>query len=769
MYQYFVIRYMKNTHIFFLAVATVCVFMVQSSAFSQTNVSLKVVGAKDRQPLEGVTVSVMPSGQSFSTNPLGKCFLRLSSNEKNIILSSIGYETKSIDMASLKDFDYTVALLPRTIELAAITVPARAGDQYKAISKTDIEMRGVNNSQEVLRIIPGVVIGQHQGGGKAEQIFLRGFDCDHGTDFREDVDGLPINMPSHAHGQGYADSHFIIPETISGVDFRKGLYLANKGDFATTGSVDYHIKDFLPGNLVKLEGGMFNTFRALGMFNLLSHQTREEKQESWYVASEYRYSDAYFDNPQHFTRLNLFTKYNGKIAPNNYLTLSAATFWSKWNASGQIPERAVTEHIIGFYGALDPLEGGLTYRTNANAQLLTSLNNGDIIKNQLYYSNYHFDLHTDFTFYLVDTVNGDEIRQREARDLVGYNGSYNHSGYLGNIKSNTEAGVNVRIDATHNSELSHTKDRFITLAHIKLGDIAETNIAPYISQTFDLNKHFSINAGLRYDEFYHKYNNKQATDSTLNGAGTYKASAGTLSPKLSFYYHVRDGLQFYLTTGRGFHSNDTRAVVVENGNQILPAAYGADLGTVFKPVKNVIVSAAVWYIYLQQEFVYGGDGGSVEFSGPTKRYGFDFSGRYEPLKSLFFDLDVNYAHARATGVPKGEGYVPLAPVWTSSAGLTYLAKKGFNGSLRYRYISDRPANESNTLTAVGYFVTDAVINYTKPKYEIGLAINNIFNTKWKETQFDTVTRLKSEAAPVDEICFTPGTPFAAKLSLAINF
>ena len=291
-------------------------------------------------------------------------------------------------------------------------------------------MRGVNNSQEILRIIPGIVIGQHQGGGKAEQIFLRGFDADHGTDFRLDVDGLPINMVSHAHGQGFADSHFIIPETIDNVDFKKGPYTTEKGDFATTGFVDFNTKNVLNDNVVSIEGGEFKTFRGLLMMNLLNNKMRQ-KQQSWYVASEYRYSDAYFDSPQHFKRFNLFTKYNGKISKRSNLSFSATTFWSKWDASGQIPDRAVDKGIIGYYGAIDPKEGGITYRTNLNAQLLTSLDNGDIIKNQLFYSNSHFDLHTNFTFFLEDSVNGDQIRQRESRNLMGYNGSYQHSSYLG--------------------------------------------------------------------------------------------------------------------------------------------------------------------------------------------------------------------------------------------------------------------------------------------------------------------------------------------------
>jgi len=185
---------------------------------------------------------------------------------------------------------------------------------------------------------------------------------------------------------------------------------------------------------------------------------------------------------------NIMEGYQGIII----LTLSATTFWSKWDASGQIPGRAVDDGLIGFYGALDPFEGGLTYRTNANAKLVTSLSNGDVIENQLYYSNTHFDLHTNFTFYLEDTVNGDETRQKEARDLMGYNGSYNHTGYFGPTKLATELGINVRRDLTHNSELSHTVDRYTTVGQIKLGDITGLSISPYLSETFTFSKGFSI-------------------------------------------------------------------------------------------------------------------------------------------------------------------------------------------------------------------------------------------------------------------------------------
>ncbi len=756
--------------------ALVLSFLLLSAfAHAQTMLQGKVIDALNRQPLEGITVQLLPANISAITDLSGNFVIRSGKGhgkdgKASLQLSCIGYQTRTLSLADFSSGHFLVALQPSNVSLKEVTISAQPGEHYKVISKTDIAMRGISNSQEILRIIPGIVIGQHQGGGKAEQIFLRGFDADHGTDFRMEVDGLPVNMVSHAHGQGFADSHFIIPETIDKVDFKKGPYSAAKGDFATTGFVDFNTRNSLASNLVKVEGGQFNTFRAVGMMNLLGAKAKaKEKQQSWYVASEYRYSDSYFDYPQHFKRFNLFTKYNSQVSKRSRVTASVTTFWSKWDASGQIPGRAVDNGLIGFYGAIDPTEGGLTYRTNANVQLLTTMRNGDLVKNQLFYTNTHFDLYTNFTFFLEDSVNGDQIRQKEARQLMGYNGSYTHVSFAGNTKLVTEAGLQVRYDKVNEGELSHTKDRYTILNRIKLGNIDELSLSPYISETIQFNDRFSINAGLRFDQFYHRYHNLFSGDTTLPGIGVYKANAHTISPKLNLYYHANNRLQLYITTGKGFHSNDTRAVVVQNGYQVLPAAYSADLGTVFKPAKNIIINAALWYIYLHQEFVYSGDGGFVEFSGKTRRMGVDFSGRYEPVKSLYLDLDINYAHGRAVGESKGQHYIPLAPVWTSSAGITYAASNGFNGSLRYRCVSNRSANEDYTLTAKGYFVTDAVVNYTKNKYEIGLVINNVFNTKWKETQFATTTRLKSESQPVDEVCFTPGTPFAAKVSFAIKW
>ena len=377
----------------------------------QKGISGRVIDSATNSPINGATVILIPVTRTTSTNQVGYFAFRDVSQSKTITITAIGYEKKVFNIYDFKD-GQTVSLAEHQTELADVIVRADAGNPYKAISETDIRMRGITNSQEVLRIVPGLFIGQHQGGGKAEQIFLRGFDADHGTDIALHVDGIPVSMVSHAHGQGYADSHFIIPETIESTEFKKGPYDAEKGDLVTSGFVDFHTADAISGNTIKLEGGQFNTFRALAMVNLLNDKAKASG-ESWYAASEFRYSDSYFDNPQHFKRFNFFTKYKDKLSAHNTLTLSASTLYSTWFASGQIPDQAIDQHVVSFYGALDPKEGGVTSRTNIIGQLLTTLPNNSIIKNQIYYTRYKFDLHTNFTFFLVDSVNGDEIRQKK--------------------------------------------------------------------------------------------------------------------------------------------------------------------------------------------------------------------------------------------------------------------------------------------------------------------------------------------------------------------
>ncbi len=743
-------------------IPVVCLLLATTLLNAQTVIQGTILDGKRNLPLDGAIVQTQDAKNSVLSDERGVFTIAMQDTTISLVISSVGYHTLTISIPAFSKANGRVLLMPNDIQLSEVKITGMAGEQYQSVSKLDIAMRGINNSQEILRMVPGLFIGQHAGGGKAEQIFLRGFDIDHGTDINIAVDGMPVNMVSHAHGQGYADLHFLIPELIDHVNFKKGPYYAEKGNFTTTGFVDFKTLNRLDHNQVKVEGGMFNTWRGLGLFNVLNEKARQKSQNA-FVAAEYMYTNGYFDSPQHFNRINLFGKYNGKLNSNNTLTASASYFASKWKASGQIPDRAVEAGMIGFYGAIDPNEGGLTGRGNANLSLLTTLKDGSWFKNQVYFSHYEFELFSNFTFFKEDPVNGDQIRQRENRNLYGYNGSYNKVFNAKKLQIKSETGVQVRNDQTKNSELSRTKDRTTVTERMMLGDISELNIAAYQNLTFIPGAQFNINAGVRYDHFNNAY-----TDH-LNNDERGKAKAGIVSPKISFNYHPSSNIQVYLSGGKGFHSNDTRVVVPQRGLRILPAAYGSDLGTVWKPAKSLLVQAAIWYLWLDQEFVYVGDEGIVEPGGKTRRVGADLSVRYQPLSWLYADVDVNYSHARAVEEAKGEDYIPLAPRITSIGGLTIKTNKHISFSARYRYMGDRPANEDNSVIARGYFVADAFVSYSREKFDINLTVQNVANVKWKETQFDTESRLFYEPSPVSEIHFTPGTPFSARLGFTYRF
>ena len=714
--------------------------------------------------MQGVSVQLTGFNKAILTNELGQFhFENLVAAPYKIEFLHLGFKPQVITAIVQDDKNTFVKMLMnyQNIELAEIVVPSQRPHDQQLISGLDIKLRPITNSQEVLRLVPGLFIGQHAGGGKAEQIFLRGYDLDHGTDIRLTVDGMPVNMVSHAHGQGYADLHFVIPELIQGVDFKKGSYNAEKGNFTTAGWVDFRTKNTIENSFLKVEGGQYNTFRAVGGLDLLG-QKGKNRNQSGYLASEYSFSNSYFDNPQNFKRVNVVGKFHGHLSGNTNLTLTGSTFWSKWNHSGQIPDRAIESGLTGFFGSVDPTEGGETSRTNFNAQFVTITPNNHVIKNQLFYSNYNFELYSNFTFFKEDSINGDQIRQKENRNLFGYNGSYAINSSIGEKDFTTTFGVQYRQDITNGTELSRTKDRVITTNILKLGNINEINVGIYADELIKISDKFTVNAGIRFDYFHNKYN-----DLLNNEIGM--ASATVLSPKLNFYYTFNPKFQLYLNTGKGFHSNDTRVVVPQGGLEILPATYGSDLGIIYKPFPKLLINAASWYIYSQQEFVYVGDAGVVEPSERSRRYGVDVSVRYQLTKTLYADVDINTAVPRSIDAEAGKNYLPLAPTFTTVGGLSLKTPHGFSGSIRYRYIADRPAIEDNSVIAKGYFVNDFQFNYTKGQYNVGLSIQNLFDIRWKETQFNTGSRLKGEKQPIEEIHFTPGTPFFGRVSLAYIF
>ena len=733
-------------------------FLLSSSTFAEINIAGKVIDALSRQPLENVNIVVADNtGASTFSDQYGNFNLKVDRGQINLLFSCIGYKTDSIQVsgnATLK-----VELKSAIVDLKDVVV-LQTGNftRFSTLAKIDLDLKPVRNTQELLRLVPGLFIAQHAGGGKAEQIFLRGFDCDHGTDIQVSMDGIPVNMVSHAHGQGYADAHFIIPETINKIDFGTGPYYASHGNLNTAGYVSFGTYNNLEKSSVQVEAGRYNTFRTLIMIDLLK---RNKDKQSAYVAGEFNYTDGPFINKQNFNRFNLFGKYNLEINTRTQLTASLATFKSKWDASGQVPTRAVESGLIDRFGSIDPGEGGNTERYNANVILSQQNEHGNSWINQAYVSRYVFNLCSNFSFYLNDPVNGDEINQAETRILYGYMSTINQKYFFKNWSLQSNYGAGIRYDATTNTKLAHViKRQFIN--YVKLGDITEANLYAYIQQQASIGK-WIIDAGLRLDYLHFDYLDK-LTMQQNPAQGKY-----TISPKLNIQYTFNQKLQLYVKAGKGFHSNDSRVVTANNGKEILPAAYGGDIGFIVKPTNKLLINIAAWYLGLNQEFVYVGDDGNIEPTGKTKRTGIDLIARYQFSNNLFANLNVNLTKPRALGLKKDENYIPLAPTATSTGGIFYKKKAGLNGGLTYRYLRSRPANEDNSIIAKGYCLIDGTINYTKGNYEIGITFENLLNTKWNEAQFATESRLMNETAAITELNYTPGTPVFARIKFTVFF
>lgn len=741
----------------------ICLFL--NVAWAQGTVSGTITDSRN-VPLSDVSIFIQAVNKRTVSDKIGRFVLRnIPSGTYDLSVSSIGFKSQQqpVTVSNGHTTPVQVKLEQGALVLADVVITDQFSREVNTISQVDIKLRPVTTSQDILRMIPGLFIAQHAGGGKAEQIFLRGFDIDHGTDINLEVDGLPVNMVSHAHGQGYSDLHFLIPEIVGTVDFNKGPYYADKGNFTTAGYASFQTKNALEQNMIKVEGGRFGTFRNVNAVNVVSTQNGDWHSNA-YVASEYFRTDGFFESNQHFNRLNLMGKYNAYRGDKEALTIGLSTFNSRWDASGQIPTRAVADGAITRFGAIDPTEGGETSRSNAWIRYINTRPDGGIFENQLYFSKYDFNLVSNFTFFLNDPVNGDQITQSESRHIYGYKGSYVIESSLGSKNLRSEVGAGFRYDDVNDIHLYHTRSRKQFINDVARGDLDETNLFAFVNETLFINDRLSLNAAVRLDHFTFNY-----ADALTSDYARQSVSKAVVSPKLNISYHASQRVNLFVKSGIGFHSNDTRVVVAQHGEEILPKAYGLDAGANFKLGDKLLLSTALWMLDLDQEFVYVGDEGIVEPSGKTRRKGVDLSLRYQALPWLYIDSDVNLTDPKAKGAPESEDHIPLAPTFTSIGGLSVKLRNGLNASLRYRYLGDRPANEDNSVVAHGYFLLDAVVKYTRKSYELSFSAENLLNEAWNEAQFDTESRLQNEVDPVSEIHFTPGTPFFFKAGISFFF
>ena len=723
-------------------------------------------------PLNGVNVSI-DNIKLVSDSSGNFTFSAVKIGQHIVVVEKIGYLTQrvSINIEANTVKTLRIYLKYNALKLSEVLIKsdrATSAATSSVLKEIDFQLRPVNSAQDMLRNVPGLFTAQHAGGGKAEQIFIRGFDCDHGTDFAGYLDGIPINMPSHGHGQGYLDMHFLIPETVKDIEVYKGPYFAELGDFATAGAVKFKTLDRLEKNTVQFEVGTAPTQRAFSHSRVMVNYQLPINNDkiSSYIAVEDIFAPSYFDASQNFKRFSIMSKTKLELTDNSSLSLLLTHFNSSWDASGQIPQRSIDDGTLERFGSIDNSEGGHTSRQNASLTY-NYFDKNQSFKLQAYASKYDFSLYSDFTFFLNDPINGDEINQQDHRYVSGVNSEYSIN--AGNSKFSIGGGY--RYDDIHN-QLDHVAKRQF-LDEAGLGHVAESNTNIYVKEVYQLAPKFRAEVGLRFNYLNYDVQDLLPSDSMHQNYSNTNYQF-QVAPKVNLTYSLNEKDRLFLNFGRGFHSNDARAVVQDFGNHRLPDLFGGEIGVLLHPFKNTIISAALWGMELENELVFNSDDATTVNNGSSRRLGIDVGVRSTLTPWLFLDLDVNVTRGRLVDKVFGsmltENYfIPLAPSLSSTGGLTFHFPSGIEGSVRYRHLNDRPAIEDNSVNAIGYTLMDLNLFYKTPKYRVGFNVENALNVKWNEAEFATESRLKNEITSTNELHFTPGTPFTLKAIFSYYF
>lgn len=629
----------------------------------------------------------------------------------------------------------------------------------QTIRDRDLATRTILKPADLLKVTPGLFVGQHAGGGKANQYFLRGFDIDHGTDLALWVDELPVNMVSHGHGQGYADMHFVIPELYDRVEVRKGPYDAADGDFATAGSVRLRSREHFDESFVEYRLGAYNTHRTLGLFTL------PDAAGAPVIAAEILHDDGPFENPENLERYNLYWRNTFVADPSRRVDLTLMSYGSGWNGSGQIPLRAVEDGSLDRFGAVDPTEGGNSQRHSAQLRARgTDANANAEWELAAYLVRYDFALYSNFTFFANDSVNGDQFVQTDHRTLSGFRAALHQAHGLWGLRGRSSLGVSLRADAIENmlgTSVARKQTGKVVDARIR-----QASLGVHAQEDLTVLPWLRLVGGVRADYFGFSAEDKleDPADSAARNSGV--RSATQISPKANLILGPFHKTELYFNYGHGFHSNDARGVV-RSPDAVTPLAraIGYEVGARTNLIPRVELAAAVWRLDIGSELVWVGDEGVTEASDATERTGFDFEARARILPGLYADLDVT--HSRAV-YPGGGEVVALAPRLTATGGLAY-ERGGFRGSLRAQHLADRAATEDESLTAEGYTLVEASLAYRWRSIEARLDVANLLNTEWREAQFANESRLQGEPAPVEDIHFVPGTPRQMQAGLKVYF
>ena len=778
-----------------------CSLTLAPSILAQTDagrIAGQVTGAADGLPLPGVNVVVAGTTQGAATGTDGRFQIDgVPAGRVTLRASLIGYAPAEQTVRVVAGRAAEVRLVLEAAAIGLGGVLATADRPYSAASSRsvrafDIQMRPARSTQDLLRLAPGLFIAQHAGGGKAEQIFLRGFDADHGTDVALFVDGIPVNNVSHGHGQGYADLHHVIPETVEAIDVYKGPYFPQFGNLATAGAVAFRTRDHLEASSVRAEVGGFGT---AGLTGLVQIPTAADH-PSAYAAGSYYTSDGPFNAPQDFQRFNLFGKVHAHPTAASTLALDVAGYGAAWDASGQVPDRAVRAGLIDRFGAINALEGGTTGHRHANLRYGIDGLDGQRLDVQAYGVRYDFKLFSDFTFFLDNPDEGDMIEQTDRRTLYGVTSTYRapHALPLGTGAATVGGGFRAD-DVAVSLWQSPGRTRQTNLVD---ADIQERNFFLWSQEEWVASRYLRVLAGLRAD--YFTFDVEDRLSGVPDAPGGLPHASGyaqelVVSPKASVVLSPLPALDVFLNAGVGFHSNDARDVVIarqvatrrragatdaelvadrfdpaQADTPVLPRAVGGEVGARLRLFGDRLsLGAALWRLDLDREFVFVGDAGTTELSGRTRRLGVDLEARAALLPWLAADADATLSDGRFRDEPAGADGIPLAPRVTVQGGLTARRASGLQGSLRLRAVGDRPANEDGSITAEGYTVIDLQASAPVGPVTIALALENALDTAWNEAQFATESRLPGEAAPVDELHYTPGNPRNVRLGVAYRF
>ncbi len=760
-----------------------------------------VTDAGSGEALPGVNVVIEGTALGVSTGFDGRFVLAgLKPGTYTAVAQMLGYKQArqpvTVAAGQVAALAFRLEAQPITLEgvLAQADRPFSTASS-QAIRRFDLLTRPVRSAQDLLQLAPGLVTAQHAGGGKAEQIFLRGFDADHGTDVALSVDGMPVNMVSHGHGQGYADLHFVIPETVEEIEVVKGPYAAQYGNLATAGAVAFATRDHLDENTVRVEGGGFGTGGVTALFQLPTPGAHQGA----YFAGQFSRTDGPFQVPQDFNRVNLFGRFHTHLSDAARLSASVSGFSSAWDASGQIPQRAVAEGVISRFGSIDSGEGGTTGRQDVNVIYEATGARRDF-RLQAYAGRYNFKLFSNFTFFLENPDRGDMIEQTDNRALYGADGRYRLYYPVASAFATTTLGGGFRADDIA-VQLWQSPDR-LRAATLVDAAIAERNLYLWGQQEWTFNPFVRLQLGLRADYFtFNVDDHLEGRPAALPHASGY-AQDLIVSPKASLVVSPLSTLDLFASAGTGFHSNDARDVVLggrinrlaaqyrrealpedeiarrladqnldpaQEGATTLPRAVGAEVGARVQPIRRLRLSTALWLLDLESEFVYVGDGGFTEPSGRSRRYGLDVEARLSLLPWLSTDADLNLSRGVLRDEPEGANQIPLAPRLTATGGLTARHPSGFSGSLRLTHVGSRPADETGSITAEGYTLVNVFASRRFGALTLSAALENLFDVAWNEAQFATESRLRGEATAVNELHFTPGRPRNLRLGIAYAF